>query len=77
VLVRADCVELFSRRAPLAQGLDDAARLREAARMTGVRPRELVQAFSGRTDTPADFSNAVRTLANFRRRLKQSLEDRS
>jgi hypothetical protein len=75
-LLRADCVELFSRRAPHAQGLDDAARLREAARMTGVRPRELAQAFSGRADTPADFSNAVRTLASFRRRLRQSLEDR-
>jgi hypothetical protein len=71
-LLRADCVELFGRRAPQAQGLDDAARLREAARMTGVRPRELVQAFTGRADTPADFSTAVRTLASFRRRLKQS-----
>ena len=71
-LLRADCVELFGRRAPHAQGLDDAARLREAARITGVRPRELAQAFSGRADTPADFSNAVRTLASFRRRLQQS-----
>jgi hypothetical protein len=72
VLLRADCVELFGRRAPQAQGLDDAARLREAARLSGVRPRELAQAFSGRADTPADFANAVRTLATFRRRLKQT-----
>jgi hypothetical protein len=71
-LLRADSLELFARRAPHAQGADDAARLREAARLTGVRPRELAQAFSGRADTPADFANAVRTLANFRRHLKQS-----
>ena len=75
-LLRADCVELFSRRAPQAQGLDDAARLREAARMSGVRPRDLAQAFTARADTPADFSNAVRTLASFRRRLRQPLKDR-
>lgn len=71
-LLRADSLELFGRRAPHAQGVDAAARLREAARLTGVRPRELAQAFSGRADTPADFVNAVRTLATFRRRLQQS-----
>jgi hypothetical protein len=76
-LLRAECVELFNRRAPHAQGLDEAARLREAARMTGVRPRDLAQAFSARADTPNDFSAAVRTLASFRRRLGQPVKDRS
>lgn len=76
-LVRAECLALFGRRAPHAQGLDDAARLREAARLTGVRPRELAQAFGNRADTPADFFNAVRTLASFRRRLTRSSEERS
>jgi hypothetical protein len=76
-LLRAECLERFGRRAPHAQGLDDAARLREAARMTGVRPRDLVQAFNSRADTPADFFNAVRTLASFRRRLRSSTEERS
>lgn len=76
-LLRAECLELFGRRAPHAQGLDDAARLREAARMTGVRPRELAQAFGHRADTPAEFFNAVRTLASFRRRLRRSSEERS
>jgi hypothetical protein len=68
-LLRADCVDLFNRAAPHAQGLDDAARLREAGRMTGVGPRDLAQAFSARADTPGEFANAVRTLASFRRRL--------
>jgi hypothetical protein len=76
-LLRSECVELFNRRAPHAQGLDQAARLREAARLTGVRPRDLAQAFSAHADTPNDFSAAVRTLASFRRRLGQPLEDRS
>jgi hypothetical protein len=76
-LLRSECVELFNRRAPHAQGLDEAARLREAARMTGVRPRDLAQAFSARADTPNDFSTAVRTLASFRRRLRQPVKDRS
>jgi len=68
-LLRADCVELFNRAAPHAQGLDDAARLREAGRMTGVRPRALAHALTARADTPNEFSIAVRTLASFRRRL--------
>jgi hypothetical protein len=45
--------------------------------MTGVRPRDLAQAFSARADTPNDFSAAVRTLASFRRRLGQPVKDRS
>ena len=57
--------------------MDDAGRLREAARLTRVRPRALAQAFSAHADTPNDFFNAVRTLANFRRQLSQPLEDRS
>jgi hypothetical protein len=68
-MLRADCVELFERAAPQAHGLDDAARLREAGRIAGVRPRDLAQALTARADTPNEFSNAVRTLASFRRRL--------
>lgn len=69
--LRTDCLELFERAAPLAQGLDNAARLREAARLTRLRPRDLAQAFSAQADTPTEFSNAVRTLARFRRRLER------
>jgi hypothetical protein len=55
--------------APLARGLDGAARLREASRLTRINPRELVHAFSGAPATRHDFSNMVRTLARFRRQL--------
>ena len=68
-LLREDCLELFGRSAPEARGLDGAARLREAARLTGLRPRELLQAFTAPVTTPHEFSIAVRTLASFRRRL--------
>jgi hypothetical protein len=68
-VLRADCLELFGRVAPLARGLDGAARLREASRLTRINPRELVHAFSGAPATRHDFSNMVRTLARFRRQL--------
>ena len=67
----ADLV-LFS--APLAAALEGPARLREASRLTGLRPRELMQAFAGRAVTRQEFSNAVRTLAAFRRRLARRLK---
>jgi hypothetical protein len=68
-LLRKDCLELFDRAAPLSRGLDRAARLKEASRLTHLRPRELVQAFTGPLATPHDFHTAVRTLASFRRRI--------
>ncbi len=67
--VRADAQALFARLAPLAATLEGPARLREASRLTGLRPRELLQAFEGPVSTRNEFSNAVRTLAAFRRRL--------
>lgn len=67
--VREDAQAAFQRAAPLAAGLDGTARLREASRLTGLRPRELMQAFTGNVSTHHEFSNAVRTLAAFRRRL--------
>jgi len=70
-LLQEDCIALFERAAPQAQGLDDAARLREAARLTGLRPRDLAHAFSSRADTQHDFSTAVRTLASFRQRVQR------
>jgi hypothetical protein len=70
-MLKENCVALFQRAAPQAQGLDDAGRLREAARLTGQRPRDLAHAFSARADTPHDFSTAVRTLASFRQRLQR------
>lgn len=68
-LLRADCLELFGRVAPLARGLEGAARLREASRLTRINPRELLRAFTDVAATRHDYSHMVRTLANFRRRL--------
>ncbi len=67
--LRADCLDLFGRVAPLARGLEGAARLREASRLTRINPRELLHAFSGAPATRHDFYSTVRTLARFRRRL--------
>jgi hypothetical protein len=68
-LLRADCLALFGRLAPLAHGLEGAARLREASRLTRINPRELLHAFSGAAASRNDFFHMVRTLARFRRRL--------
>jgi hypothetical protein len=68
-LVRADAQAEFQRAAPMSAALDGPGRLREASRLTGLRPRELMQAFAGSAATRHEFFNAVRTLAAFRRRL--------
>jgi len=70
--VRGEAQALFERAAPLSAGLEGPARLREASRLTRLRPRELLQAFTGSVSTRHEFSNAVRTLAAFRRRLARS-----
>jgi hypothetical protein len=68
-LLREDCLELFGRCVPEARDMDGAARLREGARLTGLRPRELLHAFTAPAPTPHEFTTAVRTLASFRHRL--------
>jgi hypothetical protein len=70
---REDCSELFHRAAPLVRGLDAAAQLKEAARLTGLRPRDLMHAFTGPVSGRQEFSTAVRTLAKFRRSLSRRL----
>ena len=71
-IVRQDGLDLLAARAPETRGQDGAARLKTAARLTGLRPRALLQAFTGATATPHDFTLAVRVLAAFRRELTPS-----
>ena len=56
-------------RAPETRGQDGATRLKSAARLTGLRPRELLQAFTAPPTTPHEFILAMRTLAAFREQL--------
>ena len=67
--LRADGLELLGARAPETRGQDGATRLKSAARLTGLRPRELMQAFSAPATTPKEFTQAARVLAAFRRQL--------
>jgi hypothetical protein len=71
-IVRQDGLDLLAARAPETQGQDGAARLKTAARLTGLRPRELLQAFTVAAATPHEFTLAVRVLAAFRRQLTSS-----
>jgi hypothetical protein len=68
-VVRQDGLDLLGARAPETRGQDATARLKTAARLTGLRPRELLQAFTGVAATAHDFTQAVRVLAAFRRQL--------
>jgi AraC-like DNA-binding protein len=68
-IVRHDDLELLGSRAPETRGQDGAARLKSAARVTGLRPRELLQAFTATVTTPHEFITAVRVLAAFRQQL--------
>jgi hypothetical protein len=71
-IVRQDGLDLLAARAPETRGQDGAARLKTAARLTGLRPRELLQAFTVPAATGHDFTLAVRVLAAFRRQLTPS-----
>jgi hypothetical protein len=68
-VVRQDGLDLLGARAPETRGQDATARLKTAARLTGLRPRELLQAFTSPAATPHEFTLAVRVLAAFRRQL--------
>jgi hypothetical protein len=68
-VVRQDGLDLLGARAPETRGQDATARLKTAARLTGLRPRELLQAFTSAAATPHEFTLAVRVLAAFRRQL--------
>jgi hypothetical protein len=68
-IVRHDDLELLGSRASETRGQDGAGRLKSAARLTGLRPRELLQAFTATVTTPHDFIAAVRVLAAFRQQL--------
>lgn len=71
-IVRQDGTDLLAARAPETRGQDGTARLKAAARLTGLRPRELLHAFTGSVSTPHDFTSAMRVLAAFRRQLSSS-----
>ena len=71
-ILRQDGLDLLAARAPETRGQDGAARLKTAARLTGLRPRELLQAFTSAVATPHEFTLAVRVLAAFRRQLTSS-----
>ena len=71
-IVRQDGLDLLAVRAPETRGQDGAARLKAAARLTGLRPRELLQAFTAAGATRHDFTLAVRVLAAFRHELTLS-----
>jgi hypothetical protein len=71
-VVRQDGLDLLAARAPETRGQDGAARLKTAARLTGLRPREILQAFTVAPASPHEFTLAVRVLAAFRRQLTPS-----
>ncbi len=73
---REDCLELFSKAAPLARGAEGSRRLKEASRLSRLGPRELQQAFTGPVGSQHEFYLTVRTLARFRQRLAQAMTGR-
>jgi Domain of unknown function (DUF4350) len=68
-VLRQNGLDLLGTRAPETRGMDGALRLKAAARLSGLRPRELLQAFTAPAATPHEFTNAVRVLAAFRRQI--------
>jgi hypothetical protein len=68
--VRADAQAAFDRFAPELRGADASQRLKEAARLTRIRARDLHAAFTARPQSAKDFTHTVRTLALLRTRLQ-------
>lgn len=73
--LRQDALDALGARAPETRGQDGAARLKAAARVSGLRPRELLHAFTSPVSTPREFAGAVRVLREFRARLAHGLGD--
>jgi hypothetical protein len=69
--VRTDAQAVFDRTAPELRGAEGSRRLKEAARLTGLRARDLVAAFDAQPHSAKDFTHAVRTLALMRSRLQR------
>jgi len=67
--VRQDALDALAVRVPETRSEDGAARLKAAARVSGMHPRELLYAFTSPASTARDFAAAVRLLREFRAQL--------
>jgi hypothetical protein len=69
--VRQDALDALGARMPETRGEDGAARLKAAARVSGMSPRDLRYAFTSPATTARDFAAAIRLLREFRAQLAQ------
>jgi hypothetical protein len=69
--VRTDAQVTFDRAMPELRGAEGSQRLKEAARLTRMRARDLLVAFTRELHASKDFTQSVRTLALLRNRLRQ------
>lgn len=69
--VRTDAQATFDRAMPELRGAEGSQRLKEAARLTRMRARDLLVAFTRELHASKDFTQSVRTLALLRNRLRQ------
>jgi hypothetical protein len=67
--LREDALDALMQQAPEARMADGAARLKIAARASGMRPRDLLYAFTQPAATAREFTIAVRLLREFRQQL--------
>jgi hypothetical protein len=66
---RQDALDALAVRVPETRREDGAARLKAAARVSGMRPRELLYAFTSPAVAARDFTAAIRLLREFRAQL--------
>jgi hypothetical protein len=76
--VRADAQAAFDRAVPELRGADASQQLKEASRLTRIRARDLLAAFTQAPHLAKDFTHAVRALALLRTRLRHrpKIEDK-
>lgn len=72
-VLRQDALEGLAAKVPETRAQDGASRLKAAARVSGLRARELSYAFTSPANTPREFVGAVRLLREFRTQLARNL----
>jgi hypothetical protein len=76
-VLRQDALDALAHKVPETRMADGAARLKAAARVSGMRPRALLYAFTSPASSAREFAGAVRLLREFRTQLAHSMNEGS
>jgi len=76
-VLRQDALDALAHKVPETRMADGAARLKAAARASGMRPRALLYAFTSPVTSAREFAGTVRLLREFRTQLAHNIDEAS